>query len=571
MSGPRRRVLAVLAAAAVLGLGLAAGLGRPRLERAIRARIQAEAGRRGLAVSIATLRVAPWPTLRLTGLRLEKPGAWSLRADSATASPRLFLRHGLRLGARVALGRTVLSGPGGLDVEAVPSLWDVVRAGGLQAELRGPATGVTLGRGRSGGETRVVLRATRLQVGRLLRFRRDGAELFDAGTLTGGAFLATRAGNARFEADLAGRDVRGPNLGAEADPEQDALGQPTDLALSVAGSWSAAAGVLELSSWRASVEGASLSGRLRVSEVFGDPAIDLALDVERVDFARLFRTSGLVEARAASSGPDVGEALGSASLSAQARGRLSDPGSFVVTQRLDFRPPRRVPPALARLRGDFEHEVTLPGGGHRALEVSTASPDFIPLPEVPPLFLRALLLAEDAGFYGHPGIDLRELPAALITNWQRGRAARGASTITQQLAKNLFLTREKRLGRKLKELSLALLLESTLGKDRILEIYLNVIEWGPGLYGLRPAACAYFGREPRELSPAQTAFLVALIPGPLKYQASFARGTPVAGFRQLVDALLAKLRSVDALSEEEYQAALAEEIRVEPREGTPAQ
>src|SRR5262249_28981430 len=101
------------------------------------------------------------------------------------------------------------------------------------------------------------------------------------------------------------------------------------------------------------------------------------------------------------------------------------------------------------------------------------------------------------------------------------------------------------------------------------EIYLNVIEWGPGLYGLRPAAREYFEREPQQLTPAQMAFLVSLIPGPVKYQSSFAHGSLVPGFRQLVDALLAKLRSTEALSEEEYQQALAEEIVVAGRE--PAQ
>jgi membrane peptidoglycan carboxypeptidase len=150
----------------------------------------------------------------------------------------------------------------------------------------------------------------------------------------------------------------------------------------------------------------------------------------------------------------------------------------------------------------------------------------------------------------------------VLTNWNRGTAARGASTVTQQLAKNLFLSREKRLGRKLQELSLALLLESTLGKERILEIYLNVIEWGPGLYGLRPAARQYFAKDPRDLTPAQMAFLAALVPGPVKYQRSFADGTPSPGFRPLIDRLLAKLRAVDALSEQEYQAALAEDLHV---------
>jgi membrane peptidoglycan carboxypeptidase len=240
--------------------------------------------------------------------------------------------------------------------------------------------------------------------------------------------------------------------------------------------------------------------------------------------------------------------------------------SFVVKQRLDFTPPPRLPAAIERLRGDFVHEVGLSSGAVRAIDVSPASPDFIPLAAVPPLFLRALLLGEDAGFYTHHGIDFREVPAALLTDWERGGAARGASTITQQLAKNLFLSHERSFGRKLQELSLTLLLESALDKSRILEIYLNVIEWGPDLFGLRPAARTYFGREPRDLTPAQMAFLVSLIPGPVKYQSSFAHGTPGPGFRQLVDALLAKLRAADALTEEEYQRALAEEIVVQGRE-----
>jgi membrane peptidoglycan carboxypeptidase len=224
---------------------------------------------------------------------------------------------------------------------------------------------------------------------------------------------------------------------------------------------------------------------------------------------------------------------------------------------------------LESLRGDFVHEVALPGGERKAIAVSSDSPDFIPLGDVPPLFVKALLLGEDTGFFGHRGIDLSEVPSAVLTNWSRGGAARGASSLTQQLAKNLFLSREKHLGRKLQELCLALLLEATLGKERILEIYLNVIEWGPGLHGLRPAARHYFGAEPRELTPRQMAFLVALIPGPLKYQRSFADGTLSPGFRPLVDALLAKLRSAEALSEEQYQAAMADELLVRTGQDPP--
>jgi membrane peptidoglycan carboxypeptidase len=221
-----------------------------------------------------------------------------------------------------------------------------------------------------------------------------------------------------------------------------------------------------------------------------------------------------------------------------------------------------MPPAITRLRGDFVFRSNGGPGPQRPVDVSPSSPDFIALQDVPPLFVRTLLLAEDAGFYGHRGIDLRELPSALLTNFSRGGAARGASTITQQLAKNLFLSRDKEVGRKLQELAITFLLESALDKDRILEIYLNIIEWGPQLRGLRPAARHYFNCEPQALTPAQMAFLVAIIPGPIKYQRSLASGTPSPGLRVLIDNLLAKLRSVDAIGEEEYQRALGELILV---------
>src|SRR2546425_13137553 len=127
-----------------------------------------------------------------------------------------------------------------------------------------------------------------------------------------------------------------------------------------------------------------------------------------------------------------------------------------MTQRLDFTPPPRLPPAIERLRGDFVHEAGLGTGAVRAIDVSPASPDFIPLAAVPPLFLRTLLLGEDAGFYTHRGIDFREVPAALLTDWARGGAARAASTLTQQLAQNPFLSHEKSFARKHQEVPLPL-------------------------------------------------------------------------------------------------------------------
>jgi membrane peptidoglycan carboxypeptidase len=90
-------------------------------------------------------------------------------------------------------------------------------------------------------------------------------------------------------------------------------------------------------------------------------------------------------------------------------------------------------------------------------------------------------------------------------------------------------SRDKQLRRKLQELAITFLLESALGKDRIIEIYLNIIEWGPDLRGLRPAVRRYFGRQAREPTPAEMAFLVTIIPGPIKYQSSFAPAAPGPG------------------------------------------
>ena len=400
-----------------------------------------------------------------------------------------------------------------------------------------------------------------LDVDRLLDVRPDAHPLFDGGIADGRVDLQASTDALRFHVDMG---VRGARLGALADNAagEPQLGDPTDVTIRFDGAWRRAGGTIEIPEVHATVAGAALSGSLALRDLDTDPVVDLALGVRRLDFAQLLGTSGLAVPESLEMAPGGGRDLGSATIDVRVRGRPADPASLSVSQKIDFRPPRQMPPAIVRLRGDFIFSSDDGPGPHRPIDVSPASPDFIALRDVPPLFVRTLLLAEDASFYGHRGIDLRELPTALLTNWSRGEAARGASTITQQLAKNLFLSRDKQLGRKLQELAITFLLESALGKDRILEIYLNIIEWGPGLRGLRPAAHTYFGREPRELTPAEMAFLVAIIPGPIKYQSSFAHGTPGPGLRSLIEELLAKLRSVDAIGEEEYRRALSEPIVV---------
>jgi membrane peptidoglycan carboxypeptidase len=147
---------------------------------------------------------------------------------------------------------------------------------------------------------------------------------------------------------------------------------------------------------------------------------------------------------------------------------------------------------------------------------------------------------------------------------ERGTSARGASTITQQLVKNLFLSNDKSYGRKIEEAALALLVDSGVPKARILEIYLNVIEWGPNLYGLVPAARHYFGKTPGELTPREMVFLICLIPSPVRYHQAHLAGRVGPGMDQLIANLLAKLRSLDALTDDGYFDALTEELQFRP-------
>ena len=133
---------------------------------------------------------------------------------------------------------------------------------------------------------------------------------------------------------------------------------------------------------------------------------------------------------------------------------------------------------------------------------------------ISPQLTRAVLVAEDDAFWQHEGVDFVQLQESLEVDWERGRFLRGGSTITQQLAKNLYLSPSKNPVRKLREFLIARRLEAELPKSRILELYLNVIEWGDGIYGAEAAARTYFHTSAAALGPAQAAQLAASIVNP---------------------------------------------------------
>lgn len=152
--------------------------------------------------------------------------------------------------------------------------------------------------------------------------------------------------------------------------------------------------------------------------------------------------------------------------------------------------------------------------GSKVLPDTAIHWNWVPLDSIPKTLIDLTLVEEDSKFYTHEGFDFEQIEYSLVANHQAGRAARGASTITQQVAKNLYLSGDKEMQRKLREAALALLLENTLEKDRILEIYLNIAQFGPGIFGVREAAHLHFGKPLKDLTQDEMLSLVCLLPAP---------------------------------------------------------
>jgi monofunctional glycosyltransferase len=164
---------------------------------------------------------------------------------------------------------------------------------------------------------------------------------------------------------------------------------------------------------------------------------------------------------------------------------------------------------------------------------------WVPYSRIATSLKRAVVVSEDAKFVSHNGFDWEEIQKAHERNVREGEIVRGASTITQQLAKNLFLSGGRAWWRKAQEAVIAVMLETILSKRRILEIYLNVIEWGEGVFGAEAAARHHFGVAAANLTPEQAARLAAMIPSPRHY--SRGRETPYLAGRAAT--ILARMNS----------------------------
>ena len=182
--------------------------------------------------------------------------------------------------------------------------------------------------------------------------------------------------------------------------------------------------------------------------------------------------------------------------------------AYVYLTLPDVRPLRTTNPAVTAFMELRAREARARGRTPRRVQ------HWVGYARISPDLKRAVLVAEDSAFWQHEGIDIDQIRESLEADLEKGRMVRGASTITQQLAKNLYLSPSRNPVRKLRELLITRRLEAELTKRRILELYLNVIEWGDGVYGAEAAARVYFHKAALELGPEEAALLAGAIRSP---------------------------------------------------------
>jgi hypothetical protein len=213
---------------------------------------------------------------------------------------------------------------------------------------------------------------------------------------------------------------------------------------------------------------------------------------------------------------------------------------------------------VERFQEPFRHRAVEPDETVFEMRTGPGTAYWVAFADISPFMPAAAISHEDGGFYDHGGFAPWAIRDALVRNLQEGRYVVGASTISMQLAKNLYLQREKTIARKVQEVILTWWLENALNKDEILELYLNVIEYGPSVYGLRHAAAYYFGREPIELSPAEAAFLACMLPSPKNYHVSYERGALTRSMKSRMRRLLEHMAKRERIGPEALSYGLAE-------------
>jgi hypothetical protein len=216
---------------------------------------------------------------------------------------------------------------------------------------------------------------------------------------------------------------------------------------------------------------------------------------------------------------------------------------------------------LAALSGPYRHRFVANDGGMKERVMAPGAPGYVSLHQVP-LVARAFVVLEDRRFWEHDGFDREQIEGALWHNLAQGRVSRGASTISQQAARNLWLGVDRSWGRKLQEALLTARLEASTGKARIMELYLNVIELGPGTHGVDEAARLYFGKPAAQLSVLQAIHLAALAPAPQRLAERFVDGRVDAQWLDMLREHVRRMHRAGHISEAQMVGALRDELRL---------
>lgn len=224
-----------------------------------------------------------------------------------------------------------------------------------------------------------------------------------------------------------------------------------------------------------------------------------------------------------------------------------------------------------RFLAAWEREVLGADRRRMTIESGPGTPTWTPLERITPHMVTAILICEDSRFYRHRGFDDEAIGNALRDNIAARRFVRGASTVSMQLAKNLYLGREKTLARKLEEAVFTVLLEQFLTKEQIMELYLNVIEFGPGIYGIGPAATHYFGTTPAHLTLGQALYLASILPNP-RVQHFGPDGLVTDRWLRYLHKLMHIARKISRVTDAELEQALTETVGFQlPAASVPAE
>jgi hypothetical protein len=380
--------------------------------------------------------------------------------------------------------------------------------------------------------------------------------------------LSWTAGVVRFGGDLSAVGVSLQNDAIASDPVEN-----VSVAMAIRGNLVPAARRIELERLEARVRDltARLSGTVELpagAYRFGNgrklpfvPKIDLTFAVPRLPCAKLlasvpsaltpklegFALKGMFEAQ-------VGAKIDFADLDAlDLHGKVGIDGCQVL----------KAPDVVTKLAGDESIVVDVevpppPGPGHAVGETETMSvvvgpenPDFAPYEQISPYLVNSIMTTEDNGFFKHRGWVTSEFKSALKRNLAKGGFRLGASSITMQMVKNVLLSQEKTLSRKLQELFLVWYLEQNLPKERILELYFNAIEFGPRIYGIGAATRHYFGKKPIELNPVEAAFFSSILPSPKRRYVQYCHGSLSSQWDKYVHRIVAKVHERGRLTDDE--------------------